>query len=469
MIGMKFDDIDEEGSNLRSLQQSEPSRPATFGVGVWKTRDGRMAEVTCDKHITLMFYELAGVIHFRNTTVAVTWTKNGVFMAHTLSDHDLDLVGPWVGETPTLETPALETPALEAPVAEAPKFGVGVWKTRNGSKVNIHRIDDQIHGENPFVLIGTIGASVICCFSWTTNGKFWSNSDNPYDLIEPWPQETQETQEEKPSTEILQSESEIRFRVRTITSKQQVAGRRVIRNLCKKLRNMDAQLRRAERQSGKSQQTIEAQRKAIQSWINTAIEKDNQIESLRSRSIQKIDSLERADKEQRKTIEAMAQTMQSWRNTAIEKDNQIDSLRDTLARERHSNIEESERMNKLIAQLSAATDERATEQKQYDPFLSAILRLKVLLVICRAVTVLLLVAIPLAGQWIAQNGPMWVINGSAPGTIGPGTFFAGFISWLGVCFIGATIAGEIQHGIRSNEAEYQRIRDKAAMERRQDW
>jgi hypothetical protein len=243
---------------------------------------------------------------------------------------------------------------------------------------------------------------------------------------------------------------------------------------------MDRQLRRAERQSEKSEQTIEAQRKAIKSWINTAIEKDNQIDSLRRGMIQKIDSLERADKEQKQTIEAAMQTIQSWRNTVNEKNTEIDRLRGTLDREKVSNIEESERLNKLIAELreenilqgtklSAAIDERATEQKQPDPFLSAILRLKVLLVICRAITVLLLVAIPLAGQWIAQNGPMWVINGSEPGTIGPGTFFAGFISWLGVCFIGATIAGEIQHGIRSNEAEYQRIRDKVAPERRQDW
>jgi hypothetical protein len=162
----------------------------------------------------------------------------------------------------------------------------------------------------------------------------------------------------------------------------------------------------------------------------------------------------------------------------------------------NSNIEETDRLKKLIAgleeenvfqgyKLSAAIDERdteklkakldldalktATEQKQNTETLPVIRRLKVLMLVCRAVTVLLLAAIPIAGQWISQHGPGWMVDSSAPGTLGPGTLFAAFIAWLGICLIGATIEGEIRRGIESQENEYLRLRNKVAPERRQDW
>ena len=620
MIGMKFDDVDgEEPMPVR------PARTADFGVGVWKTRAGRKAEVRKDKDCVLRNYDLAGVIHFGNQAVEATWTKNGDFFSGKF--HDNDLMGPWVEEapaveapvveapavetpaveapaveTPAVETPAVETPAVEAPaveapvveapvveapvveapvvglgvwrtqggqrveitrdlgsqyafnlqgrvdsgikmeswaadgtplrdvsephlklvgpwidwkpaetVTEAPVFGVGVWRARNGAKVHIERTD----GKEPFVLIGSIPpdpAGLNCKFSWTINGKFNRDGDHPDDLIEPWPQETPKTREDLRET----WEAEANDAIKALTAQLQVADRKTVHREGE-LASMAVLLRDAVKEGEELKQKAKERTaellaanqriaviekglddiKADRCWFrNLSEEQEQTIESLKNASEEQQGKI----KSQQQTIDsqfqAVDQTIGSWRQVVKEKDEKIERLRKTLNREMNSNIEETGRLKKLIAgleeenvvqgfKLSAAIDERdteklkakldldalqaATEQKQNTETLPAIRRLKVLMLICRAVTVLLLAAIPLAGQWISQHGPEWMVDSSGQGVLGPGTLFAAFIAWLGICFVGATIEGEIHRIIQSQETEYLRLRNKIAPERRQDW
>ena len=464
------------------------------------------------------------MIHFGNQAVEATWTKNGDFFSGKF--HDNDLMGPWVEEAPAVEAPVVEAPVVEAPVVEAPAveapafclgvwrtqggqrveicrdlgsqyafnlqgrvdggikmeswaadgtplrdvsephlrlvgpwirwkpaetvtealvFGVGVWRARNGAKVHIERTD----GKEPFVLIGSIPpdpAGLNCKFSWTINGKFNRDGDHPDDLIEPWPQETPKTPEDLQKT----WEVEANDAIKALTAQLQVADRKTV-HLEGELASMAVLLRDAVKEGEEQQGKIKSQQQIIDAQFQT-----------------------------------IDQTVGSWRQVAKEMDEEIERLRQTLGREIDSNIEETDRLNKVIAdlreenviqgfKLSSAIDERdteklkaksdldalqaATEQKQNTETLPVIHRLKVLMLACRFVTVLLLAAIPLAGQWISQHGPEWMVDSSGQGILGPGTLFAAFIAWLGICFIGATIEGEI-HRI---------IQYKVAPERRQDW
>jgi hypothetical protein len=590
MIGMKFDDVDgEEPMPVR------PSRTAAFGVGVWKTREGRKAEVRKDKvrkdkDCVLRIYDLTGVIHFSNQAVEVTWTKNGDFLSGKF--HNNDLMGPWVEEAPAVEAPAVEAPAVEAPaveapaveapaveapvvespaveapafclgvwrtqggqrveicrdlgsqyafnlqgrvdggikmeswaadgtplrdvsephlrlvgpwiswkpaetVTEAPVFGVGVWRARNGGKVHIERTD----GKEPFVLIGSIPpdpAGLNCKFSWTINGKFNRDGDHPDDLIEPWAQETPKTREDLQET----WEVEANDAIKALTAQLQVAHRKTV-HLESELASMAVLLRDAVKEGEELKQKAKertAELLAVNQRV-AVIEKGlGDIKAVKAdRCWFKNLSEEQQGKikSQQQTIDAQIQTIESWSRAAREKDEEIERLRQTLDREMNSNIEETGRLNKVIAdlreenvvqgfKLSAAIDERdteklkakldldalqaATEQKQDTETLPAIRRLKVLMLICRAVTVLLLAAIPLAGQWISQHGSEWMVDSSGQGILRPGTLFAAFIAWLGICFVGATIEGEIHRIIQSQETEYLRLRNKIAPERRQDW
>jgi len=583
MIGMKFDDVDgEEPIPVR------PVRPEAFGVGVWKTRTGRKAEVRKDKDCVLRNYDLTGVIHFGNHAVEATWTKNGDFLSGKF--HDNDLMGPWAVEAPAVEAPVVESPAVEAPVVEtpafglgvwrtqggqrveitrdlgsqyafnlqgrvdsgikmeswavdgtplrdvsephlrlvgpwiswkpaetvteAPKFGVGVWRTKDGSKVSVKRDN----GEDPFVLMGTIESSSLI-YTWTINGKLIYNADHPKDLaeawtpaddlIEPWPQETPKTRDDLQETwevEEANSNQMYELKVQSLTTQLQVADRKSV-HLEGELASMAVLLRDAVKEGEELKQKAKertaellAANKRVAAdrcWFKNLSEEQQQtIESLKNASEEQQGKI----KSQQQTIDAQFQTIDqtigSWRQAAREKDEEIERLRQTLDREMNSNIEETGRLKNLIAgleeenvsqgyKLSAAIDERdteklrakldldalqaATEQKQNTETLPVIRRFKVRMLICRAVTVLLLAAIPLAGQWISQHGPEWMVDSSGQGILGSGTLSAAFIAWLGICFIGATIEGEIRRAIESQENEYLRIRNKVAPERRQDW
>jgi hypothetical protein len=338
-------------------------------------------------------------------------------------------------------------------VTEALVFGVGVWKARNGAKVHVERTD----GKEPFVLIGRIApdpAGLNCKFSWTINGKFINDGDHPDDLIEPWATEIPKTPEDLQETWEVKADDAIK----SLTAQLQVADRKTV-HLESELASMTVLLRDTVKEREEHKRTAKDRTAELLAADQRVAAIDKELSDAKADRCW----FKNLSEEQEQTIKSMKKESEE-QQVAREKDDEIERLRKSLVSEMDSNIKETGRLKKLIAgleeenvsqgyKLSAAIDERATKQKQDDPFLSAISRMKVLLVVCRAITVLLLVAIPLAGQWIPQ---------------GPGALFAEFILWIGVCFIGATIAGEIQHGIRSNEAEYQRIRDKVAPERRQD-
>ena len=419
MIGMKIDDVDGE-----EPMSAWTVRPAAFGIGVWKTRDGRRVDITRDVGSQYAF-NLQGRVD--SGIKMESWAADGTPMRDVSEPH-LRLVGPWVN-----------------------------WKSAE---------------------------------------------------IEPWATETQQ--------ETSEVEANDAIKVQALTAQLQVADRKSV-HLEGELVSMAVLLRDAVKEGEEHKRTAKdrtaellaadqrvaaidkemSDAKADRCWFkNLSQEQEQTIESMKKESEEQQGKI----KSQQQTIDAQFQTIDqtivSWRQVAREKDDEIERLRESLGSEMDSNIEETGRLKNLIAgieeenvlqgyKLSAALDERdteklkakleldaltvATEKQQDDTLLPAIRRFKVRMLVCRAVTVLLLAAIPLAGQWIAQNGPGWMVDSSGRGILGPGTLFAAFIAWLGICIIGATIEGEIRRAIELKETEYLRLRNKVAPERRQDW